>query len=205
MTFKYISNENPLILASASPRRKELLEQISIPFIVMPSHIDENGLKGKPHEVCIKLADKKALSLYNDSNDNWILAADTIVLKDGIVMGKPINATEAANMLKSLSNGVHEVITGFSIVDPSGGVAISNHVVTSVKFKSLSSEEIDDYIKTGEPFGKAGAYAIQGIGTFMIKSISGSYSNVVGLPLFAVIDAFKKVKALDKFPFINTI
>ena len=202
MTFKYISNENPLILASASPRRKELLEQIRIPFIVIPNHIDENGLKGKPNEICIKLAEKKALSLYNTSNDKWILAADTIVVKDGILMGKPLDAGDASRMLKSLSNGVHEVITGFSIVDPSGCIAKTSYVSTIVRFKNLLDKEIDDYIKTGETFGKAGAYAIQGIGAFMIKSISGSYSNVVGLPLFAVINAFRKVKAIDSFPVI---
>jgi septum formation protein len=200
MAFQYISDKNPLILASASPRRKELLEQIKIPFIVIPSHIDENGEKGTPWEVCIRLAEKKALSLYNSSNSNWILAADTIVVKDGRIMGKPADTSDAGQMLKSLSNGDHDVITGFSIVDPSGCVADSDYVTTCVTFKSLTDEEIEAYIKTGEPFGKAGAYAIQGIGTFMIKSISGSFSNVVGLPLFAIIDSFKKHKAINSFP-----
>ena len=202
MSFQLISDRSPLILASASPRRTELLAQIKIPFSVIPSHIDENGEKGRPDEICIRLAEKKALSLYNSSNKNWILGADTIVLKKGNIMGKPLDAGEAASMLKSLSNGDHDVITGFSIVDPSGHVAESCSVSTTVSFKSLTDEEIEAYIKTGEPFGKAGAYAIQGIGAFMIKSISGSYSNVVGLPLYAVIDSLKRLKAIDRFPVI---
>ena len=201
MSFNYISDKNPLILASASPRRKELLEQVKIPFIVIPSHIDENGEKGEPCDICTRLAEKKALSLHTPEKTNWILGADTIVVKDGAVMGKPTDAEEASIMLNILSGGDHEVITGFSIVDPSGCPAISSYVTTFVQFKKLTDEEITFYIKTGEPFGKAGGYAIQGIGAFMIKSISGSYSNVVGLPLFAVIDSLIKVKSLDIFPF----
>ena len=202
MVFQYISDKNPLILASASPRRKELLEQVNIPFIVIPSHINENGEKGAPREICIRLSEKKALSLYNSSNSNWILAADTIVVKDDRIMGKPEDTSDAKEMLKNLSNGIHDVITGFSIVDPSGRVAESDYVSTCVTFKSLSDEEIEAYIKTGEPFGKAGAYAIQGIGAFMIKSISGSYSNVVGLPLFGIIDSLNRLKAIDCFPLV---
>ena len=202
MSFSYISNKNPLILASESPRRKELLTQIKIPFTALPSHIDENGEKGTPDEICIRLAEKKAISLYNSSKNNWVLGADTIVVKNGNIMGKPIDNREAAYMLKSLSNGDHEVITGFTIVDPSGYVAESHSVSTTVSFKSLTDKEVDAYIKTGEPFGKAGAYAIQGIGAFMIKNISGSYSNVVGLPLYAVIDSLNRLKAIDGYPLI---
>ena len=202
MSFKYISVENPLILASESPRRKELLEQVKIPFTVLPSHIDENGEQGEPFEICTRLAEKKALSLCNSSENRWILGADTVVVKDGIIMGKPADAVEAEYMLKRLSNGEHEVITGFAIVNPSGQVADSGYVLTTVCFKCLTGEEIGDYIKTGEPFGKAGAYAIQGIGAFMIKSISGSYSNVVGLPLYAIIDSLKRIRAIDRFPLI---
>ena len=201
MTFACISLENPLVLASASPRRKELLEQVRIPFIVIPSDIDEDGEKGTPIELCTKLAEKKARSLYNVSRHNWLLAADTIVVKEGLVMGKPLNAGDAAHMLNKLSDGDHEVITGFSIVDPSGFVAETSYASTVVSFKKLTIDEIDAYIKNGEPFGKAGGYAIQGIGAFMIKSISGSYSNVVGLPLFKIIDSLCRLKAIDRFPF----
>ncbi len=201
MNFKKISDENPLILASASPRRKELLTQVNIPFIVKPGDIDENGETGPPCDICMSLAEKKALSLHEASNPGWILGADTIVVKDGIIMGKPADAEEAASMLGRLSSGDHEVITGFSIINPEGLAAFTGYESTVVSFKKLSEKEITAYIKTGEPFGKAGAYAIQGIGAFMIKSISGSYSNVVGLPLFAVIQALTELGAIDLFPF----
>ncbi len=201
MTFPFISIKNPLVLASASPRRKELLEQVRIPFKVIEGDIDENGEDGAPYEICMRLAQKKALSVYKASDKNWILGADTIVVKDNIIMGKPVDYKDAAGMLSALSNTSHKVITGYSIIDPNGCIAITNHVTTTVSFKKMTPEEIDAYIKTGEPFGKAGAYAIQEIGAFMITGIQGSYSNVVGLPLFEVIDSLVKVKALERFPY----
>jgi septum formation protein len=200
MPFPYISTNNPLILASASPRRKELLEQVRVPFRVVEGDIDENGEAGQPHEICARLAEKKALAVYKGCINSWILGADTIVVKDSIIMGKPENAEDAANMLMRLSGGDHEVITGYSIINPDGGVATTAHVTTTVTFKGLSPEEIAAYIKTHEPFGKAGAYAIQEIGAFMITAIHGSYSNVVGLPLFEVIDSLVRIKALERFP-----
>jgi septum formation protein len=202
MSFPYISINNPLILASASPRRKELLTQAGIPFIIIPGDINENGENGLPHYICEKLAEKKALAVYKECKNNWVLGADTIVVKDNIIMGKPVDANDAACMLKALSNGDHEVITGYSIINPEGKVAITAHVTTTVTFKGLLPEEITAYIKTGEPFGKAGAYAIQEIGAFMISGINGSYSNVVGLPLFEVIDSLVKVEALKNFPMV---
>lgn len=177
------------------------MNQINIPFIAFPSNIDENDEKGKPHEICTHLAEKKAVSVNKyKSVNNWVLGADTVVVKRGKIMGKPSDNNEVKRMLRYLSNGDHEVITGFSIIDPSGSIALTRHVSTIVKLKRLSQSEIDSYIKSGEPFGKAGGYAIQGIGAFMIKSIKGSYSNVVGLPLFTLIDSLKKLKALNHFP-----
>lgn len=200
MTFTVISNKTPLILASASPRRKELLEQVKIPFRVLPGDVDEDGEKGEPYQICTRLAEKKAVHGYSQATNNWIIGADTIVVKDDTVMGKPANTDEASNMLKYLSDGNHEVITGFSIVNPSGYVSLTSHVRTIVKVKNLTQNEIDAYIKTGEPFGKAGGYAIQGIGAFMIKGMDGSYSNVVGLPLFEVIGTLEHLKAINHFP-----
>ncbi|NLA75026.1 MAG: septum formation protein Maf [Deltaproteobacteria bacterium] len=200
MSFPFISINNPLILASASPRRKELLQQVKIPFRITQSDIDENNEKGKPRSICVTLAEKKALSVYNSSAKGWILGADTIVVKDNLIMGKPQDANEVASMLEQLGGGDHEVITGYSIINPHGDIAISGHVATTVTFKRLTPKEINGYIKTGEPFGKAGAYAIQELGAFMITGINGSYSNVVGLPLFEVIDSLVKVKALEGFP-----
>lgn len=201
MSFPVISKKNPLVLASDSPRRKDLLNQINIPFIVFPSNIDENDEKGEPHEICTHLAEKKAVSVFkNKPGNHWVLGADTVVVKNSEIMGKPSGNDEARSMLSFLSNGDHEVITGFSMIDPSGSISLTRHVSTIVSVKKLSQSEIDSYIKSGEPFGKAGGYAIQGIGAFMIKSIKGSYSNVVGLPLFALIDSLKKLKAINRFP-----
>jgi len=201
MTFPVISNNNPLILASASPRRKDLLNQVNIPFIVFPSDIDENGGKGEPYEICTHLAKQKAAHAYKYRSENqWVLGADTIVVKNRVIMGKPTDNDEANRMLRYISGGDHEVTTGFSIIDPSGKTAHTGHVSTIVRVKKLSQDEIDSYIKSKEPFGKAGGYAIQGIGAFMIKSIEGSYSNVVGLPLFAIIESLKKLRALNHFP-----
>lgn len=200
MKYSFISPDTPLVLASASPRRKDLLDQVRIPFIAAPADIDEDSEEGSPIEICRSLAQKKAVHISGEKGSRWILGADTIVVKDGMVMGKPLNKDEAGLMLKSLSGGPHEVITGFSIVDPSGNVRVCDHVSTTVRVKKLDQSEIHAYIETGEPFGKAGGYGIQGIGAFMIEAIEGSYSNVVGLPLFAVIESLKRIKALKTFP-----
>ena len=116
------------------------------------------------------------------------------------ILGKPRNRDDAHSMLELLSGKEHDVITGFCIIDPSGELVHSGHITTTVKIKRLSDEEITAYIDTGEPFGKAGGYAIQGIGSFMVEGIKGSYSNVVGLPVCALIKALQASGALKKFP-----
>ena len=128
------------------------------------------------------------------------MGADTIVVLGGTVLGKPLDGDEARSMLGLLAGKEHEVITGFSIIDPSGIAAHSEEVRTVVSVKRLSEAEITAYIATGEPFGKAGSYAIQGIGSFMVRGISGSYSNVVGLPLCEVIESLIALGALEAFP-----
>lgn len=200
MYYKKISRSFPLILASASPRRKRLLEQIMIPFDVLPCDIDENSVKGEPSKTARRLAEKKALHAFSLVQSRWILGADTIVVLDDNILGKPANAEEAREMLNMLSSREHEVITGFSIINPSGEIAETCHDITKVLVKKLTGGEIDAYIKTGEPFGKAGAYGIQGIGSFMISAIEGSYSNVVGLSLFTLVETLIKVEALERFP-----
>jgi len=200
MSFPTISKEYPLILASASPRRKRLLQEIGLPFHLMPCDINEEGIKDSPSNIARILAEKKAMTAYSRSPNNWILGADTIVVIQEALLGKSLNHEEARSMLTFLSGREHKVITGFSIIDPSGNVAHREHVSTLVTIKDLSEKEIMAYIATGEPFGKAGGYAIQGIGSFMIKSITGSYSNVVGLPVHALIEALLALGALDVFP-----
>ncbi len=200
MTFPIISKENPLILASASPRRKRLLQEIGLPFRSQACDIYEQGIEDSPSNMACILAEKKAMDAYSRSKNNWVLGADTIVVLQETILGKPLDYEEARSMLTLLSGREHEVITGFSIINPSGEAAHTEHVSTIVTIKNLSEREITAYIGTGEPFGKAGSYAIQGIGAFMVKDIAGSYSNVVGLPVYHVIEALLALGALDVFP-----
>lgn len=195
-----ISEEYPLILASASPRRKMLLQQIGLPFNSLPCDINEEDVGTNPFHRTIALAEKKAMAAYSICADKWILGADTIVLIENTILGKPVDDDEATSMLSLLSGRDHEVITGFSIIDPSGKMAHREYIRSVVTIKELSKKEIAAYIATGEPFGKAGSYAIQGIGAFMIKHISGSYSNVVGLPIYSLIESLLALGALNFFP-----
>jgi septum formation protein len=200
MRFPVISKKNPLILASASPRRKRLLKEIGLPFRSIACNIHEQGTWEVPSEMTRFLAEKKAMTAYSRVKNKWVLGADTIVVLRDAILGKPLDNEEARSMLRLLSGKEHEVITGFSIINPAGLVAHTEHVSSIVDIKDLSDREITAYIKTGEPLGKAGSYAIQGIGIFMIRSITGSYTNVVGLPLYHVIQALLALGALDVFP-----
>jgi septum formation protein len=200
MSFQTISKKNPLILASNSPRRKRLLQQIGLPFRSLPSDVDENQALGEPLVKAVLLAEKKAKAVYSKSNESWILGADTMVVVGGRILGKPRDHEEIHSMLSRLSGKEHEVITGFCLLDPSGGMAHSEAITTLVKMKRLGEKEINAYVATGEPFGKAGGYAIQGVGAFMVESISGSYTNVVGLPVCALVKSLLALGALKDFP-----
>ena len=181
--------KTPLILASKSPRRKYLLEQAGLEFSVIPSDIDENEITvTEPHHYVRYLAETKAKDIANTYPDNWVLGADTIVLIDGMILGKPLSKDDAWDMLKRLSGRTHVVYTGFCLTCKAKDRLISQTVQTQVLFKELSDHEINWYIHTPEPFDKAGAYAIQGLGTFLVKRIEGSYTNVVGLPVCEVIE-----------------
>ncbi|MBN1626520.1 MAG: septum formation protein Maf, partial [Deltaproteobacteria bacterium] len=155
---------------------------------------------GPPKTTAKILAERKAIAALEKVDGRWILGADTIVVYGNRMFGKPSNDDEARSMLRILSGKDHEVITGYSILYPSGDVACTDCETTTVSIKVLSSEEIDRYIATKEPFGKAGSYAIQGIGSFMVEGIRGSYSNVVGLPLCAVVKRLLDAGALTSFP-----
>jgi septum formation protein len=200
MSFQAINKENPLILASNSPRRKRLLQQIGLPFRSLPSQVDENQAPGEPLVKAVLLAEKKAKAVYSQSKDSWILGADTMVVVDGRILGKPRDHEDIHSRLSRLSDKEHEVITGFCVLDPSGEVAHSEAITTLVKMKRLSKGEINAYVATGEPFGKAGSYAIQGVGAFMVESISGSYTNVVGLPVCALVKSLLALGALKDSP-----
>jgi septum formation protein len=200
MDYPVISHSNPLVLASASPRRKALLRQVGLPFTAIPSRIDEKTVSGNPAEIARVLAYEKAFSVAHSGVAAWILGADTVVVVDHFLLGKPKDKADAHRMLTSLSGRAHRVITGISLLNPAGKQVCSQAVSTLVRMKHLEPMEIDAYLTSGESFGKAGGYAIQGIGAFMITSITGSYSNVVGLPLCVVIEALLAAGALAAFP-----
>ncbi|HPJ68369.1 MAG TPA: nucleoside triphosphate pyrophosphatase [Desulfobacteraceae bacterium] len=203
MTYPLINRQNPLILASSSPRRKELLARIGLPFHPVASSVIEEDFNEDPVQSACSLANQKAVDVRPGFESSWILGADTLVVVDNKILGKPENEESAVEMLTLLSGRDHNVITGFCILTPSGKALHSEAVITRVLVKELNSQEIVDYIKTGEPYGKAGSYAIQGIGAFMVESISGSYTNVVGLPVCALIKALIMVGALESFPIPN--
>jgi septum formation protein len=188
-----------IVLASASPRRSELLESAGIQFRVVPADINEEPLPGEePVDHVRRLAEGKARAAADLAEGRFFLGADTIVLCDGEIMGKPKDAADAERMLKKLSGVPHEVVTGFAIYDRERKGAVVEAIRTKVFFKHLRDEEIRDYIATGCPFDKAGAYAIQGGAAHMVQKIEGSYTNVVGLPLCEVVDALRVIGALGK-------
>ena len=185
------------ILASVSPRRKELLEGMGIEFDVIPSGINEDFLNGEtPRDHVLRLSKEKSSAVSRNNPDAWVLGADTVVIIDGEVIGKPGTQNEARAMLARLSGREHRVITGFTIVNKSADVMITDAVESFVIFKEISEDEMDWYVKTKEPYDKAGGYAVQGMAAFFIREIQGSYTNVVGLPLTEVVTALKKVGAL---------
>lgn len=178
-----------LILASQSPRRKYLLEQAGLEFSVIPSDVDENEITvTEPDHYVRYLAEIKARDVAESYPEHWVLGADTIVLIDGMILGKPFSKDDAWTMLKRLSGRTHVVFTGYCLTCKDKDRLVSHTVQTRVTFKELSDHEINWYVHTPEPFDKAGAYAIQGLGTFLVKSIEGSYTNVVGLPVCEVIE-----------------
>ena len=182
-------NLNRLILASQSPRRSYLLKQAGISFDVLPANIQEKMIEGEPPESYVqRLSREKAEFIAGRHPRRWVLGADTVVVIDDRLLEKPDSMGSAVAMLKRLSNRTHTVYTGFTICCLDKNTTITRAVATQVKFKQLTDREIEWYTATEEPFDKAGAYAIQGLGTFLVKSIDGSYTNVVGLPVCEVIE-----------------
>ncbi|MEW6080114.1 MAG: Maf family protein [Thermodesulfobacteriota bacterium] len=178
-----------LILASKSPRRKLLLEQAGLNFSVVVSGFKESSLAwSEPVRYTRDLARAKAEEVAGRYPDSWVIGADTIVMADGDLLEKPVSMDDARRMLNRLSGAVHEVYTGFAVIHKAKDHAHVDAVRSEVEFKSLSAAEIEWYIHTDEPYDKAGAYAIQGLGSFLVKSVKGSYTNVVGLPVCEVVD-----------------
>ena len=184
-----------IILASKSPRRKEILENLNIEFDVVVSDADEDSVdKNLSPELYVgNLASIKAFSVCkNMVLEKLVIGADTIVVLDGKILGKPKDEQDAIDMLKSLSGRCHSVYTGICVVNSHTGKAVTTYEKTDVYFKKLTDEEIINYVKTNEPMDKAGAYAVQGVGSIFIEKIDGDYFNVVGLCAFKLAKVLKE-------------
>jgi septum formation protein len=178
-----------LVLASASPRRQELIAMLGLPVQIVPSHVQEDTPDHwSPSQIVEGLSKRKAFAVKDELSESTdfssiVVGCDTIVLLNGKVMGKPRDSHEAEQMLQDLAGEVHEVFTGITCIRVSDAKTVTSHRVTKVRMRDLSSVQISRYVATGEPMDKAGAYGIQGIGSLLIESIDGCYFNVVGLPL----------------------
>lgn len=182
-----------IILASASPRRREILRLTGLKFSVDAGDYDEDMESSLPPPALARfLSQEKAQSVAGRHKHALIIAADTFIVFGGEILGKPHTEGEALRMLTALNGKSHTVITGFTILDTDTGKRISRSVKTRVWFNTLSSVEIEAYVRTGEPLDKAGGYAIQGLGALLVKRIQGDYLNVVGLPLSAIVEYLKK-------------
>ena len=190
-----------VILASHSPRRAELLKEIIKSFMIIPSNISENFLKNElPEDYVLRVSREKAESVSDvvgpRNGGCWVLAGDTIVVLEGTILGKPEDADDARRMLERLQDRRHEVVTGICLLNREEQVCCLETVCTQVWMRRIEPEEIDAYIETGEPFDKAGGYAIQGKGGRFVRRIDGSYANVVGLPVERLQALFSKYRII---------
>jgi len=189
-----------LILASKSPRRRDLLNGLGLKFDIVPSVEKEPPFqKGQvPKDYAVNIAKLKARNTAKKYNDSWVIGADTIVVVDGDVLGKPKDQEQALSMLMRLTGRMHTVYTGCWIVGPytSGGYEEGFVVESNVWLSNLSRDILESYVRTGEPMDKAGSYAVQGLGAFMVERIEGSFTNVVGLPLTELVATLLKLEII---------
>jgi septum formation protein len=173
-----------LVLASASPRRRALLAELGVAFEVLPSDVPEQPRPGEsPGAFAVRVAHEKGREVAGRRPDRWVLAADTVVVLDGEILGKPRDRDDARRMLLALSASVHHVLTAVALLAPSTAAGEELLIESEVTFRRLTGAEIETYLDSGEPFDKAGAYAIQGGAADFVTTVAGSYTNVVGLPL----------------------
>ncbi len=201
-----ITPTRPLLLASGSPRRREILTTLGVPLVVRAVAVDESPKPGEPALAYLeRIAGDKlqaAMDAARGGSFGGVLVADTTVIVDGAILGKPADVTEAAAMIRLLAGRGHEVATRFAIAAPEGegSLRYAETVITKVVFRALSEDEIEGYARTGEGLDKAGAYAVQGIGAFAVARVEGSYANVVGLPACEVISALVRMGLVERFP-----
>ena len=193
-----VKEGDSIILASESTRRVDILRTLGISFSIIPPNIDEKRKKDEtPKDFVLRISFAKANKVGNLFSDKWGIGADTVVVIKNKILGKPKNERDAFNMLKYLSGKWHKVITGYCVLNASKNVIYRDAVETRVYLRELTEDEIARYIKTSEPFDKAGSYAVQGKGGYMVKEIKGSYANVVGLPICEVAEALLSLGVLS--------
>ena len=200
-----LQQERSLVLASASPRRREILGQLGLTFRVEPSGMDESLLPDEgPQAHVERLAREKGLQVrerLQDAVDRpCVLSADTIVLLDGVVYGKPVDDADALRMLRNLSGRTHQVLTGIALCEVGGAFRESAVLTTDVTFRTLDEATLRGYVASGEARDKAGSYAIQGLGTGLVRGIRGSYTNVVGLPAAETLELLQRAGVLRSWP-----
>jgi septum formation protein len=193
-----VNEGNAIILASESTRRVDMLRMLGVPFSIIPPDIDETRKASEtPREFALRISYEKASKVGKLFPDKWVIGADTIVIYKNKVLGKPSGEGDAFKMLQLLKGRWHKVITGFCVLNVSRDIIYRDAVETRVFMKDLVDQEIMKYIGTSEPFDKAGSYAVQGKGGYMVKEIKGSYSNVVGLPICEVAEALLSLGILS--------
>jgi septum formation protein len=193
-----VNDGDSIVLASESTRRVDILRTLGISFSIIPPDIDETKLQEEtPQEFVNRIAFEKASKVGKHFPDKWVIAADTIVVLKGKVLGKPKNERDAFNMLKTLRGKWHKVITGYCVLNLLKNIVYRDIVETKVFVRHMTDDEINRYIKTSEPMGKAGSYAVQGKGGYMVKEIKGSYTNVVGLPICEIAEALLSLGVLS--------
>ena len=187
-----------IVLASGSPRRKEILENMNLKFDIIKSEIEETTLENEsPEDLVKRLSYEKAHDIATRNRDSIVIGADTVVVLDNNVLGKPKDKEDAFNMLKKMSGREHDVITGISILCLDSKKEIIDFCVSKVKFKNLSDEDIYSYIATGECMDKAGSYGIQGLGGILVEYIKGDYFNIVGFPISSASEILKNNFNID--------
>ena len=206
MISRLLTTTGKLILASGSPRRKTLLQDLGLEFEVIAAQVEEKPRAGeKPEDFVLRAASDKAGAVSYDNPASWVLGADTVVMHGGRILGKPGDGEEALSVLLALSGQKHLVHTGFCLANVKKQVSVSRLVTTEVYFSSFSEEIAAAYVASREPLDKAGAYGIQGAGGVLVEKINGSYSNVVGLPLVEVIQEMLRYKLVAPGPGITEI
>lgn len=196
---RMVSGMADIVLASASPRRHELMQLAGIPFTVFPPDIPELPKSGESAvQHAIRLSEEKARAVADIGvSGRFFIGADTIVVLDEEIMGKPVDGPDAIRMLSALSGRCHDVVTAYTVYDVDSDICISRAVRTEVLFKELDQSEVERYVATGCPLDKAGGYAIQGGAAHMVREIRGSYTNVVGLPTCELYETLRQLGAVD--------